>query len=201
MGKPGKDNWKPFTARQDFVPGAPGFVWDARISMAPGVTALVRDSFVDSAGAMHAKMMGLVTVADSHDTPALAIAALQRYLGEAVWFPTALLPSQGVKWEAMDDARARAIVTAGNVTTSLEFRFGANDLILSAYAAERIFDDGKNPPMPLPWQAHNQSYGEFNEVKVPLESTVEWLFPIGAYAYWRGKPVKIEYVTTPDDLR
>ena len=137
--------------------------------------------------------MGLITVADSHDTPALAIGALQRYLGEAVWFPTALLPSQGVKWESIDESRARATITGRGVTTSLEFRFGADDLIASAYAAERIFDDGMNPPTPLPWQAHNLSYGEFNGVKVPVESTVEWLFPDGAYAYWRGRPSKIEY--------
>jgi hypothetical protein len=101
MGEPGKDNWKPFTAVQDFVPSAPGFVWDARIAMAPGVTALVRDGFVDGAGSMLAKVMGLITVADSHDTPALAVGALQRYLGEAVWFPTALLPSQGVNKEEL----------------------------------------------------------------------------------------------------
>ena len=193
MGEPGKDNWKPFTAVQDFVPSAPGFVWDARIAMAPGVNALVRDGFVDGAGSMLAKVMGLITVADSHDKPALAIAALQRYLGEAVWFPTALLPSQGVKWESINEARARATISGGGVTTSLEFRFGADDLIASAYASERVFDDGKSPPTPLPWQAHNLSYGEFNGVKVPVESTVEWLFPDGAYAYWRGRPSKIEY--------
>lgn len=25
------------------------------------------------------------------------------------------------------------------------------------------------------------------------DSTAEWLFPTGAYAYWRGQPVKAEY--------
>jgi hypothetical protein len=118
---------------------------------------------------------------------------LQRYLGEAVWFPTALLPSQGVKWEAVDDTRARAMIVAKDVTTSLEFRFDANGLVASAYAAERIFDDGKSPPTPHPWLARNLRYGDFGDMKVPVDSTVEWLFPAGAYAYWRGQPVEIEY--------
>lgn len=193
MGKPGTDKWAPFTAKQDFVPRAPGFIWDARISMAPGMNTLVRDAFVAGAGSIHAKVTGLVTVANSHDTPAIATGALQRYLGEAAWLPTALLPSQGVTWEPMDENRARATITAGGVTTSLEFRFGADGQIVSAYAAERVFDDGKSPATPHPWRARNLRYGEFNGMKVPVDSTAEWLFPAGPYAYWRGQPITIEY--------
>jgi hypothetical protein len=193
MGKPGADKWAPFTAEQDFVPSAPGFIWDARVAMAPGMNTLVRDGFVAGAGSMFAKVLGLITVANSHDTPAIATGALQRYLGEAAWLPTALLPSQGVVWEPIDENRARATITANAVTTSLEFRFGADGLIVSAYTLERVFDDGKSPPTPHPWQARNLRYGKINGTKVPVDSTVEWLFPAGAYAYWRGQPVKIEY--------
>lgn len=203
MGKPGADNWARFTAVQDFVPAAPGFVWDARIAMAPGVHTFVRDAFVSGAGSMLGKVMGVLTVVDSHDTEAIAVAALQRYLGEAAWFPTALLPSQGVVWEAIDDSRARATIAGGGARASLEFRFGPDGLIASAYAPERIFDDGKSPPASHPWQARNLSYGEFSDMKVPVRSTVEWLFPAGAYAYWRGTPVGIayEYATEPAALR
>lgn len=193
MGKPGADKWIPFTAEQDFVPSAPGFVWDARMPMAPGMNTLVRDSFVGGAGSMLAKVLGLITVADSHDTPSIAVGALQRYLGEAAWFPTALLPSQGVSWAPIDQTRSRATISGSGVTTSLEFRFGADGLIASAYAPERVFDDGKNPPSPHPWQARNLRYGELNSMRVPVDSTVEWLFPTGAYAYWRGQPVNIQY--------
>jgi hypothetical protein len=52
MGKQGADKWVPFTAVQEFLPGAPGMVWDARMAMAPGVAVRVRDSFVDGAGSM-----------------------------------------------------------------------------------------------------------------------------------------------------
>jgi hypothetical protein len=193
MGKPGADKWAPLSAEQDFVPGVRGFVWDARIPMAPGMNTLVRDAFVGGAGSMLAKVLGLITVADSHDTPAIATGALQRYLGEAAWLPTALLPSQGVQWAPIDEHSARATIQSGAVTVALEFRFGADGLIASAYAPERMFDDGKNPPSPHPWQARNLRYGEFHGIKVPIDSTVEWLLPAGAYAYWRGQPVKIEY--------
>jgi hypothetical protein len=68
MGKQGADKWVPFTAMQEFLPSAPGMVWDARMAMAPGVSVYVRDSFVDGAGSMHGAVVGLFTVVDVRHT-------------------------------------------------------------------------------------------------------------------------------------
>jgi hypothetical protein len=193
MGKPGRDDWKPFTATQDFVPAAPGFVWDARIAMAPGLPVLVRDGFVEGVGSMHGAIWGLWPVVDAEGTPAIAAAALQRYLAEAAWLPTALLPSQGVTWTAIDETRSLATIRGGSITTSVEFRFGADGLIQSIFVPDRIFDNGKDPPAPHPWQGRNLNYQEQQGIKVPNDSVVEWLFPTGTFAYWRGWPTHIEY--------
>ncbi|MCL4837067.1 MAG: hypothetical protein KJ058_03755 [Thermoanaerobaculia bacterium] len=191
MGGPGKDGWKHFTARQLFVPGAPGFVWDARIAMARGVPVRVRDGFVGGRGTMHGAVLGLVTVVRSEGSPELATAALQRYLGEAVWFPFALLPRHGVRWSAIDEGSARATLCVGEISVSLEFRFGDDGLVASVYAPARIFDDGRNPPRPLPWQARNLVWGEVDGRLVPRDAVVEWLLPEGPWAYWRGGPLRI----------
>jgi hypothetical protein len=190
MGRPGADRWVPFFAAQDFVPGAPGFVWDARMRTA-GLTVNVRDGFVDGEGSMLGKVLGLVTVVDKHGGDALAVAALQRYLGEAIWLPTALLPGQGVLWQAVDERRAKATVTGGGARATLEFSFGADGLVESVYAAARSYDDGRSPPSLHPWQARVLRYAPLDGVVVPAEAVVEWLLPAGAYAYWRGRPLRI----------
>jgi hypothetical protein len=33
---------------------------------------------------------------------------LSRYLAEAPWYPTALLPAAGIEWEPVDDSAARS---------------------------------------------------------------------------------------------
>ena len=38
----------------------------------------------------------------------------------AAWYPTALLPRQGVRWEAVDDRSARATLEEGDVTLTPE---------------------------------------------------------------------------------
>ncbi len=190
MGRPGNDRWVPFTARQDFVPGAPGFVWDARMRTA-GIVVNVRDGLVDGEGSMLGRLLGLATVVDRRGGEAMAVAALQRLLGEAVWLPAALLPAAGVQWQAIDERRALATLVGGTARATLEFRFGTDGMVESVYAASRSYDDGTNPPSQHPWQARLLRYGQVDGATVPVEAVVEWLLATGAHAYWRGRPLRI----------
>jgi hypothetical protein len=193
LGAPGKDNWRRFRAEQWFSTARPGFVWSARMAMAPGLTVLVRDALVRGRGSMRAAVLGLFPVANSAGTTALAIAALQRYLAEAAWFPTALLPSQGTVWTALDADRALGTIRSGELFASAEFRFGADGWIESVFVPDRLFDDGKNPPEPRPWRGRHDRYEERSGLCVPTASEVEWLLPSGAFPYWRGQPLTIDY--------
>lgn len=199
MGRPGADNWRPFTAEQEFVPGAPGFVWNARVAMMPGLPVFVRDSFVEGRGAMRGAVWGLISVVTAEGTPTLASGALQRYLGEATWLPTALLPRSGVMWAAIDDTRARATLSAGDTTVSLEFRFDEQGRNISVFAPARFYDDGRQPPVARPWEARNSTFGEHNGVTVATASVAEWQLPEGPFAYWRGRPVRVVYRVTGRD--
>jgi hypothetical protein len=193
MGQPDKENWRPFTAVQDFVPGAPGFMWNARITMVPGVPIFVRDSFVDGRGSMRGAVLGLVPIVGVEGTPTVASGALQRYLGEAAWLPTALLPRQGVSWTAIDEARALATITAGGTTVSLQFRFDGEGRNVSVFAPDRFYDDGRGEPVARPWEARSLRFGELEGMVVATEAVAEWHLPSGTFTYWRGRPTKIEY--------
>ena len=70
-----------------------------------------------------------MSLANLRGTPEVAQGELMRFLVEAVWYPTALLPSQGVQWEAVDDTSAKATLKDGATTLTLLFRFNENGLI------------------------------------------------------------------------
>jgi hypothetical protein len=193
MGRPGADNWKAIEAVQEYAINPPGYVWDARVAMVPALPVLVRDTFVAGRGSMHGAIAGWVTVVDAAQTPGLATAALQRHLGEAIWFPTALLPSQGVHWEPIDESRARATLSSGGVTATVEFHFGADGLVDTVLVPDRLFDDGRTPPVSRLWRARVLRWQAFEGMKLPSHAVAEWVLDRGVYAYWRGEVVAVTY--------
>lgn len=54
--------WRPFQSTQRVNLSGPGFVWDARIRMAPLMNVHVHDAYVAGEGILTAKLFGLITV-------------------------------------------------------------------------------------------------------------------------------------------
>jgi hypothetical protein len=184
-----KAKWSPFTATQFVTTQRPGFDWDARIQMAPSVSAFVHDAYALGAGRLHASLLGLFTVADVRDTPAAAQGELLRFFAEMPWYPTALLPSQGVRWETIDDTSARATFTDAPTTVSLVFRFDAEGTIETMRAEARCRDK----LTAMPWSGRFWNYSTRNGMLIPLEGEVGWEYPDGIRLYYKGKVTEINY--------
>lgn len=184
--------WSRFTSSQVVVTRRPGFDWDARIDMALGVQVFVHDAYVAGEGILHAALFGLVTLADVRGTAEAAQGELMRFLAEAAWYPTALLPSQGVRWEPIDDASARATLVDGATTVSLDFRFDTEGLIggVRAAARHRIV---RGELVSAPWQGRFRDYEVRGGMRIPLEGEVAWELPAGPWPYWRGRITEIDY--------
>jgi hypothetical protein len=56
------DQWKPFTSLQRVVTQRPGFVWNASISLFPGIPVRVHDAFVAGNGILHPAILGMSTL-------------------------------------------------------------------------------------------------------------------------------------------
>lgn len=188
----GDDGWAPMDATQRYVIHPPGFVWDACIGMAPLITVRVRDAYVAGQGAMQAKILSLITMVDEHEKAELNAGALLRYLAEAVWFPTLLLPGNGVVWSAIDDTRALATLTNAGTTVSLEFRFNEEGEITEVFSPGRYREVNGRYEL-TPWAGHFHCYEERAGVLIPVEGDVEWLLPDGGFPYWKGHIVEITY--------
>jgi hypothetical protein len=181
--------WSPFTATQIVTTQRPGFDWDARIQMAPGVSAFVHDAYALGAGSLHASLLGLFTVADVRDTPQAAQGELLRFFAEMPWYPTALLPSQGVRWEAIDNTSARATLSDAQTTVSLVFRFNPEGMIETMRAEARYRDKLTT----MPWSGRFWDYSVCNEMLIPLQGEVGWEYPDGLRLYYKGKVTDINF--------
>ena len=186
------EQWKPFTSQQRVITQRPGFDWDARVMMFPGVPVHVHDAYIAGTGLLHGAVLGLLTVVNMADTPELARGELMRFFAEAAWYPTALLPSQGVRWEAVDDSSAHATLNDGPQALKLLFRFNDDGLIDTVRAESRgRLVDGKT--VNAPWQGRYWRYATQDGMRVPQEGEVAWLLPEGDKPYWRGTTLSATY--------
>jgi len=186
------EQWKPFKSTQRIITQRPGFIWDACICVAPAMTVHVHDAYVAGEGVLAAKLFALLTVMKQPSTPELAHGELMRFFAEGAWYPTALLPSQGVVWEAIDDTQASATLTDGKTTVKLVFQFDAQGLIRSVRSDGRYRKvDGVQ--VATPWQGRLWDYELHDGMLIPLEGDVAWLLQEGPKPYWRGRIQRIEY--------
>ena len=190
------EQWRPFTSRQRVVTRRPGFLWNAQVDMFAGVPARVVDSYVAGQGRLLAKLLGLFTVADAHGGGEMARGEFMRYVAEAAWYPTALLPSQGVRWEAVGDACANATIVDGPITLTLLFRFNEAGLIASVHAESRGAGVGKDMVM-LPWDCGLSNYQSQAGMLIPMAGEAAWVRPAGRKLYFVGNVRKLSYEFLP----
>jgi hypothetical protein len=187
-----RDKWVPFKSDQLVVTRRPGFDWNGRVRIAPGLHVFIHDAYVAGKGLLLGKILGLLTVVERHGTPEIARGELIRFLAEAAWYPTALMPSQGTRWSAIDDTSARATLTDGDHTVSLEISFDSDGLIDTVRTSGR-YRLVKGRSVATPWQGRFWSYEVRDGMKIPLEGEVAWMLPQGPRPYWRGRITDINY--------
>lgn len=184
--------WKPFTSRQRVVTRRPGFLWDAQVSMLPGLTVRVVDGYIAGKGLLHAAILGLFKVADVSGGGEIARGEFMRFFAEAAWYPTALLPSQGVRWEAVDDRSANATIVDGPLSLTLLFGFNDAGLIGSFRAEARGAGVGKDMAM-IPWEGSWSNYRTRDGMTVPFTGEVAWVRAEGRKPYFLGTVTSLTY--------
>ena len=190
------EKWKPFKASQRVVTHRPGFGWNARIAMIPGVPVFVQDAYVAEEGILRVSLFGLFTKANLRDRGELARGELMRFLAEAAWYPTMLLPGHGVTWSPVDEHSARATLQDGDLSVSLLFHFDSENLIDTVRAEARGRSVGVGA-VSMPWQCRLWNYAVRDGMRVPLEGEAAWVTSEGVKTYWRGKITRLRYEFSP----
>ncbi len=194
---PKTSHWSAFTARHTVVPVAPGFVWSARVAMPLATHVGVLDSYLAGTGGGRVNLLSALAVAAESGQPELNAGALHRYLAEAVWYPTALLPQFGVLWSPIDDHAALATISDHGITVSLEFRFNAADEVSGIFSKGR-YGRFAGRYRQVPWEGHFADYFSQDGLRVPRRGVVGWYDEQGALQLvWQGELREARYELAP----
>ncbi len=186
------DRWLPFTATQLVIPFARGFLWNAKADMPLATHVRVLDSYIHGMGAARVSLLSAIAVDSEAGAAELNSGALHRYLAEAVWFPTALLPQSGVVWTPVDDRAALATLTDRDTTVSLEFRFNEAGEVTGIYSPGRFGRfDGEYKR--VPWEGRFRDYRVLTRMRIPMYGEVGWYEEGVLRLVWQGHLLEARY--------
>lgn len=182
---PRSARWMAFEAEHIAAPHAIGFVWNARVTVMLFVHVRVRDAFLDGERSGHGSLLSAWPVSTDAGTPEINSGSLHRFLAEAVWYPTALLPSAKLQWASINANEALATLSEHGIPVSLEFRFADTGEVIGIYTSARwgTFDGGYQQH---PWEGHFQKYREHEGMRVPSEGDVGWYVDERWEPVWRA---------------
>jgi len=184
--------WLSFNAEQHVAPMTKGFVWQARVNLSVIGHVRVVDSYIRGVASGAVNLLSAFTVASAADVAELNSGALHRYLAEAVWYPTALLPQFGVVWIAQDDHTAVASLTDSGMTVSLEFKFNDADEVVAIYTSGR-FGQFDGTYKKVPWEGHFSEYQRDNGFLLPRQAEVGWYDGDKLKLVWQGRIKQISF--------
>lgn len=177
--------WRPFTAQHTVVPSRTEFTWKARVKTLPLLSVGVTDAYAEGVGSGDVRLFS-IPIARQRGAPPVNAGSLHRYLAEAVWYPTALYPSDELRWSAISETKALATLTHAGTEVSLEFWFNTLDEVEAIYTPGRwgAFGGGYKE---APWLGRFFDYASHGGVRVPCAAEVSWRLDGSWNAVWRGR--------------
>jgi hypothetical protein len=177
-----KKDWIDIKGEQYFTTEQPGFIWK-------GTTAIfiARDMYIGDRGRLVVSLLSLFNVVDASGVQ-YNQGELLRWLAESVWFPTNLLPSENLKWTAINDLTAQINYSYKGLSLSYIVSFNKEGEI-TQMETKRYMNE-KNLET---WICKMSDFKEINETLVPATAEAFWKLKDIEYSYAKFNVEKIEY--------
>jgi len=183
--------WVPMQAKQR-ISLLKGFVWQATVGR--GLSQFVgADYYIKGTGRMRFSLWGLVPLVNAH-THDIARSSLGRLAGEFVWLPSALLPQQGVIWQAIDERTVQASFVIDDEPVTLRLIVDADGKVLQLSLprwGDATEDGSWNY---IPFGVEFQAEQQFGGFTIPSQMNAGWWFGTERYLeFFRATIAKAEF--------
>jgi hypothetical protein len=144
---------------------------------------------MEGKGKMTIKMLSFTTTTDVGGEK-IDGAALQRYLAEICWFPSAAL-SFNIKWQSIDSFSAKATLSYNWSTSTVDFLFNKDGSLVGCNA-NRFTGSDVNAVREI-WQVRTTAFPIMNNIRMPIKSEVAWKLKTGDFTWLKLEITAIEY--------
>ncbi len=169
-----------------------GFVWQATVGR--GLSQFMgADYYIHGTSRMRFSLWGLVPLVNAH-THDVARSSIGRLAGEFVWLPSALLPQQGVIWQAIDERTVQANFVIDDEPVTLTLVVDSNGKLLKLSLlrwGDKTEDSSWNY---IPFGVEFQAEQKFGGFTIPSQMNAGWWFGTERYLeFFRATIAKAEF--------
>ncbi len=175
-------SWINIDGEQYATTQKPGFIWKGTTTL-----FIAKDMFIGNAGRLVVTILSLINVVDGKGK-AYNQGELLRWLGESVLYPTNLLPSQNLHWEAIDHLHAKFTFNYNGLSLFYLVTFNEAGEIIEL-ETKRYMDSMHIET----WIIKLANYKEMNKVTIPTVFEVLWRLKSGDLSYAKFNMTKVEY--------
>lgn len=185
-------DWFSMRAEQYYTTKDPNFLWYSELETSKYFWINAIDSYINNKGNMLIKFNSSITIADSWGIE-LDKSGLLRFISEAVYFPTGLVPSENLIWNVLDSNIAEIKFKDGDISVVAKVFFNPDYTInkIETYDKYRALEDGFLKSLHT---VYFSKYALFDDsFLVPTYMEVEWDLPTGSFKYGKFKITEILY--------
>ncbi len=175
------DKWMDIEGQEYFTIQDPGFIWLGNVPL-----FLAKDQYFKGKGSLEVRLFSLIRIIDERGGE-MNKSEMLRWLGEAPWYPTALLPSKVISWENDTKTSAKVIMKHQGLKAEGIFSFDKEGQPVR-FSAKRN-KDGRLED----WTGHYHDYKKVDGMMIPFHVDVEWNLEEQDYTYADFTIQEIEY--------
>jgi len=178
--------WLDVQAQQYFTVMPSGFIWyvSTRLMALP---VIGRDAYYEGTGSMKIRLLSLIPIVNITNNDEINQAGLARYAAELMWMPTALLPREGLRWEAIDTTHARLIFCDHGIEITLTVTFAEKGEIVKVTAPRLLNGTFEQ------WGGEVEAYQWFGDYRIPASGRIIWYLDEGDFHYFTYNITDVEY--------
>ena len=167
---PDQKKWHKAKAEQFINLDQPGFIWTVKMKPNPLIHITGRDLFYQGHGKMLIRLNSLFNVVNASGSK-IDEGALQRYLGEIVRSPSAVL-NPCISWQPVDSLSAKAVMNYMGTQGEGIFYFNEEG-DFTRFTSLRYMENTPEAKRYL-WEISVQAYKEFEGIRVPSVMEATW---------------------------
>ncbi|MCB0639931.1 MAG: hypothetical protein KDC54_25085, partial [Lewinella sp.] len=187
--QPTAKKWHKATAYQHFNLVEPGFLWRVDLPLFASLGIDGRDFYYQGKGSMQMKLASLFPIVNAGPDAELNEGAMLRFLAEIIWFPAAALRPY-LRWEAIDERRARAIFHHDGMKGEGIFTFSESGDFLR-FSAHRFYNGGG--AQRYLWVCTADEISELGGHRIPSKAHVSWHLRDGEWTWLELEVTHLQY--------